>query len=447
LCGRTDPGKLTTKCNDEHSLEEENFVTQRPAQQPAGASTLLKWLVFLMFAMFAMTTDSVGTVIPVIIKEFGLGLTAAGSFQYATMSGIAISAISLGFLADRIGRKATILIGLGLFGVSSIAFAAGHDFLFFVSLLFVSGIGIGIFKAGALALIGDISRSTREHSTTMNLVEGFFGFGAILGPAVVAWSLQEGLSWKWVYFLAAGICAVLLLGSLGTRFPTPVRASEKPADPRDAIRMAKEPTAMFFATALMLYVGAEAAIYVWAPTFLADYTGPNAWLAVYAVAIFFVLRAIGRFLGVWLLARYDWTAVIAICTVSMTALFWIAVFGDRALAIYALPATGLFMSVLYPTINSTGISCYEKARHGSVAGLLLFFTCLSAVVAPLAMAMIGDAMADARYSIALGAVLATGLSIQCIWNWRKQPFAARLQERDSSDYRPAATEERAATLI
>ena len=68
-----------------------------------GASALLKALVFLMFAMFAMTTDSVGTVIPQIIREFHLGLAAAGSFQYASMSGIGLSAIALGFLADRIG--------------------------------------------------------------------------------------------------------------------------------------------------------------------------------------------------------------------------------------------------------------------------------------------------------------------------------------------------------
>src|SRR5690606_5102462 len=169
------------------------------AGSDAKTSALLKALVFLMFAMFAMTTDSVGTVIPEVIEEFELGLTTAGAFQYSTMAGIGISAIMLGFLADRIGRKATILIGLALFGVSSALFAAGHSFAFFVSLLFVSGLGIGIFKAGALALIGDLSRSTQEHARTMNLIEGFFGIGAIVGPAIVAYMLHTGASWKWVY--------------------------------------------------------------------------------------------------------------------------------------------------------------------------------------------------------------------------------------------------------
>ena len=395
---------------------------------------LLKALIFLMFAMFAMTTDSVGTVIPEIIREFDLGLTAAGSFQYATMAGIGISAIALGFLADTIGRKRSILFGLVLFGASSGLFAAGHEFLFFVSLLFLSGLGIGIFKAGALALIGDISRSTREHATTMNLVEGFFGVGAIIGPAIVASFLQMGLSWKWVYLIAAGLCLFLVVASLMTKFPAPARRDVQSVNARETIRMMGDPTAMFFAAALMLYVGAEAAIYVWAPTYLGSYTGENAWLALYAVSVFFVLRAAGRFLGVWLLSRFDWTFVLLCCTLAVALLFWIAVVGGRELAIYALPVTGLFMSVQYPTINSTGISSFERGRHGSIAGLLLFFTCLSAVLAPFAMAIIGDRLGDSRYSMALGAVFATALLILSLWNWSRQPFAARLKERNRDDY-------------
>lgn len=396
---------------------------------------LLKALVFAMFAMFAMTTDSVGTVIPEIIREFDLGLTAGGSFQYATMSGIALSAISLGFLADRLGRKATILIGLVLFGVSSAAFAAGHGFLFFVVLLFFSGVGIGIFKAGALALIGDLSRSTRDHARTMNLIEGFFGVGAIIGPAIVAYLVQVGASWKGIYIIAAVLCAALVIASGLAKFPQPNIARVEPARPGEAMRLAGDPTALFFGVALMLYVAAEAAVYVWAPTYLAGYEGEWAPLAAYAVSIFFVLRAVGRFLGSWLLTHLDWSRVLLVCSGGVAALFWVAVAGGRGAAIFALPASGLFMSVLYPTINSTGISCFDKGRHGSVAGLLLFFTCLSAVFAPLAMGAMGDLLGDSKYAVLLGAIVATLLVGQCAWNLAHRPFAARLAQRNADDYR------------
>jgi len=402
-----------------------------------SAPLILKALVFLMFAMFAMTTDAVGTVIPEVIREFQLGLTAGGSFQYATMSGIGIAAIALGFLADRFGRKAMILIGLCLFGVSSALFAAGHEFLFFVALLFVSGLGIGIFKTGALALIGDLSRSTHEHARTMNLVEGFFGVGAIIGPATVAYLVQNGASWKWVYLLAAVLCGLLVLGSAIVRFPTPTAPTEQPARADEALRLMRDPASLFFGSALMLYVGAEAAIYVWAPTYFAGYQGHWASLVGYAVTIFFVLRAVGRFLGVWLLSLFDWTVVLAICASAMAVLFWATVLGGREVGIFALPATGLFMSVLYPTINSTGISCHDKSRHGSIAGLLLFFTCVSAVAAPLVMGLVGDWLGDIAYSIVVGAVMATLLAGLCLWNLKRAPFAARLRERNLSDYQSA----------
>jgi fucose permease len=50
---------------------------------------VIKCLTFFMFMMFAMTTDSVGVIIPEVIKEFHLSMTVAGAFHYATMAGIA----------------------------------------------------------------------------------------------------------------------------------------------------------------------------------------------------------------------------------------------------------------------------------------------------------------------------------------------------------------------
>lgn len=402
-----------------------------------GASTnsliFLKLLIFLMFAAFAMTTDSVGTVIPRIISEFQLGLTAAGAFHYATMSGIGLAALFLGFLADRAGRKATILLGLTLFGLSSALFAVGHEFGFFLVLLFASGLGIGIFKSGALALIGDISRSTRDHAATMNLVEGFFGIGAIVGPAIVTLSLQNGASWKLVYLIAAGLCLLLILGMLSTRVPRPHHRAVVPANIGEALRMLRDPAVWFVAGALMLYVGAEAAIYVWAPTYFLNYQGPLANLAGYVVSIFFILRAAGRFLGAWLLARYDWKMVLAICSAGMALLFLAAIGGGRPVAAIALPATGIFMSVIYPTLNSSGISCFEPERHGSIAGLLLFFTCLSAVLAPLAMGMAGDAFGS-DHAVSMGGMFAMALVLMCFWNLLRDPIGRRLAERSAADY-------------
>ena len=41
---------------------------------------------------------------------------------------------------------------------------------------------------------------------------------------------------------------------------------------------------------------------------------------------------------------------------------------------------GLFMSMIYPTLNSKGISCFPKTEHGAIAGVILFFTAAAALV-------------------------------------------------------------------
>src|SRR5689334_17345118 len=115
---------------------------------PQQNLTMIKWLTFLMFMMFAMTTDSVGVIIPEIIKEFHLSMTVAGSFHYADMAGIAFAGFFLGYLADKLGRKKTIILGLVLFALNSYLFAVGSAFAFFVVLLVISGAAIGIFKTG-----------------------------------------------------------------------------------------------------------------------------------------------------------------------------------------------------------------------------------------------------------------------------------------------------------
>ena len=408
---------------------------QRARTPIVSPGLLLKGLTFLMFAMFAMTTDSVGVIIPQIIRQFRLGMTAAGAFQYATMAGISLAALLLGFLADRLGRKRTIIAGLALFGVSCVMFAVGRSFLFFVGLLFAGGVGIGVFKAGALALIGDLSGSTREHTRTMNTAEGFFGVGAIIGPAIVASLLRWGAPWQWLYLVTAGVCALLVLTAALARYPATPKPPADNGRLREMIGLLKDRYALGFGLAAMLYVGAEAAVYVWGPTYLVGYRGPGAWLALYAVSIFFILRAAGRFLGALMLARFPWSAVLAFSSCAVLACFAAACLGGRGAAVIALPLSGLFMSVIYPTINSKGISCFEKSRHGAASGVLLFFTCASAVFSPLAMALLSDAMGDARYSLYLASGMAAALAALTLFNLLAAPAAARLAVRDEDDYR------------
>lgn len=394
----------------------------------------IKALTFVMFMMFAMTTDSVGLIIPEIIKTFRLSMTAAGSFQYATMAGIALAGFFLGHLADTFGRKPTIVVGLTLFAVSSYLFAAGNSFVYFSVLLGVSGIGIGVFKTGALALIGDLSKSTREHTSLMNTVEGFFGVGSIIGPAILARLLATGASWKGLYILAGTICVVLILIALGARYPHTMKAGQESMDLKHTVAAMGNRYALAFSLGAFLYVAAEAAVYVWMPTLLAGYQGPAAALVAYSLSIFFILRAAGRFVGSWMLERFYWTSVLALFSGMILICFVGAVIGGPGAAVYLLPASGLFMSVIYPSINSKGISCFPKSEHGAIAGVILFFTCLSAVLGPLAMGAVSDAMGHPRYGFILATGFAGMLFAGLFLNWIFDPARELLRRLDATEY-------------
>lgn len=396
--------------------------------QPAAARPdfrSIKLLTYMMFFIFAMTTDAVGVIIPEVIRQFDLSLTQAATFHYGTMIAIALSGICLGFLADRLGRKLAILLGLGLFSVACFLFVLGSGFIYFLCLLLVSGVAIGVFKTAALALVGDISVDCREHTSTMNLVEGFFGVGAILGPTLVTYLLSRGVDWTYVYLLA-GICAVLLLMLASrTRYPGHVQP-QRPVKWTAAFAKMRDPYALFFSAGIALYVVVEAAIYVWMPTLLLDYQGDWTELAAYALSIFFVFRAAGRFLGAWILMILDWKLALVLFTGGILVCYLLSVALGVDVALWLLPLSGLFMSIVYPTLNSKGISCFPVSEHGAVAGLILFFTAVAAALGPLLMGVLGDWLGHINYGFVLCLICAALLWLGAVFNWLKDPAAERL---------------------
>ena len=196
----------------------------------------------------------------------------------------------------------------------------------------------------------------------------------------------------------------------------------------------QDPWALGFSLLVALYVTVEVAIYVWMPTYLLGYDGPNVWLATYALTIFFVLRAAGRFLGAWVLQHFSWTSVLALFGLAIFGCFAGSLAAGIRTGVFLLPLSGLFMSTVYPTLNSKGISCFHKSHHGAIAGVILFFTAAAAALAPLAMAAVSDAFGNAKYGFGLATLFALMLSIGLVFNWFAEPARNRLRELDRLDY-------------
>lgn len=411
---------------------------QESQQSRGTGSHLVSALTYAMFFMFAMTTDAVGEIIKIARVDMNLTNTEASAFHWATMVAIAASGIGLGFLADRFGRKSTIIGGLALYGVASALFMSGQSFQLYFALLFISGLAIGVFKTSALALIGDLAGSTQDHTARMNAVEGFFGVGAIIGPLLVVWLTSQGLSWTWLYMIAACLCGLMVVAALVTEYPPMSGEKETPASIGHTLSLLGNVHALGFSLAIALYVACEVAIFVWLPTFLEGFKGTELAMgfAAYAVMIFFVLRAIGRFMGAIVLRFVDWKLVMLAFTAIIFGCFLASALLGKTAAVFLLPLSGLFMSMIYPTLNSKGISCFPKSDHGAVAGLILFFTAASAAFAPLLMAVVSDQFGngDMRIGFILATVFAGLLFVMGLINWVANPAASALEAADQHEY-------------
>jgi fucose permease len=403
-----------------------------------------------MFMMFAMTSDSVGEIIKEVKVAFSVTNAQASLMHSLPMLGIALSGLFLGFLADKIGRKPTIIMGLAIFGVACYSFLVADDFLLIVSLMSLSGVAVGVFKTGALALIGDISSSTKQHTSTMNGAEAFFGVGAIIGPLIVAYLIHQGVAWQWLYVIAGGVCTVLIVGALFVKYPNYTREKSekvKQVSVLQSLALIKNPYAFGFSVGAFLYVAAESAIYVWMPSYLVCdastlratydcYTeGFSQTLAIYSVTAFFILRAAGRFVGIWMMSHFNWALVLMLFSGGIVLCFGAGLMGGKQVALYLFPLTGIFMSVIYPTFNSKGISCFPKHQHGSVAGVILFFTAAGAAAGPFIMGLVSDANGgDAKYGFMVATAFAAILFIGMVYNFVQNPTQKRLAEIEASEY-------------
>ena len=93
---------------------------------------------------------------------------------------------------------------------SARCFRIRSHFALFVGLLALSGLGISIFKIGGLALVGDVSTHGGKSHKTDEHSRRLLCRGLDRRTRGLALLLSRGLSWKWLYVIAAAFCVLLI---------------------------------------------------------------------------------------------------------------------------------------------------------------------------------------------------------------------------------------------
>jgi benzoate transport len=145
---------------------------------------------------------------PGIAMEWGIDRGALGIVLSMELIGMAIGSIVLGGVADKIGRRPTIL---GCLLVMSVGMLMATTVTGLVDLSIwrvITGLGIGGMLAAINAVAAEFSSTHRRH-LSVSLMSIGYPVGAVLGGMVAAWLLQ-GNDWRSVFYLGAGITATLI---------------------------------------------------------------------------------------------------------------------------------------------------------------------------------------------------------------------------------------------
>ncbi|MCL6641763.1 MAG: MFS transporter, partial [Candidatus Bipolaricaulota bacterium] len=121
-------------------------------------------------------------------------------------------AFPVGMLSDKIGRRAVLLMGYLLFGVTSLGFAFAESLAFFVPLFALYGIAYAFIESNQRAFAADLAPAERR-GTALGLFHMCIGFGSLLGSSLagVLWSLDPSHALTFFYGAAlSGVSVVLL---------------------------------------------------------------------------------------------------------------------------------------------------------------------------------------------------------------------------------------------
>ncbi len=345
----------------------------------------------LNFAVFAILLNTVGIVIKRVIDDYGVGEATASSLEAFKDLSIAAASFVLASYIPRIGYRRSMLLGLLSVSLASILVALVAGFWVTPVLYMTVGAAFALMKGSVYSTVGLITRDQQGHTALMNVLEGVFQVGALVGPLFFSVVLASGQSWRATYWIIAAVSALaftlLLL--------TPLDESEVGTHPEQAgfvemLKLLRRPVVWVFVLCAWLYVMIEQSFGTWLPTFHERIFGLAPPVAAALLSLYAGSIAASRFLMGYLARRFHWLPI----TLSLLSGAFALTLGvllltpeqaqgprveswqQAPLMALAFSAMGFFIGPIYPTIVSIVLSRLDKARHPAMTGLIIIFSAL-----------------------------------------------------------------------
>jgi EmrB/QacA subfamily drug resistance transporter len=178
----------------------------------------------LSLLMVGLDATAVNVALPAIGRDLRAGVAGLQWTVDAYTLVVATLLLLAGSLADRLGRRRTLLAGLGLFSTASLACALAPTTGLLVGFRAVQAVGGAMLNPVAMAIIANTFTEPRERAHAIGIRGAMFGVSMALGP-LLGGLLTGSVGWRAIFLInvPVGLVAIAL-----TRSFVPESRAEKP---------------------------------------------------------------------------------------------------------------------------------------------------------------------------------------------------------------------------
>ncbi len=161
--------------------------------------------LMLTTGLIAIDATILATAVPSVVKELG----EFDQFPWLFSVYLLAQAVSVPIyskLADTIGRKPVILVGVGLFLLGSILAGLAWNMGSLIAFRVVQGLGAGAAAPMSMTIVGDIY-SVAERALVQGYIASVWAISSVVGPALGG-LFSQFVSWRWIFFVNIPLCLI-----------------------------------------------------------------------------------------------------------------------------------------------------------------------------------------------------------------------------------------------
>lgn len=159
-------------------------------------------------ALVAIDATILATAVPSIVDDLGGGSQFPWLFSiYLLAQAVLVPVYAK--LADMIGRKPIMILGIVLFLLGSILCGFAWSMPALIVFRAVQGLGAGAVQPMTMTIVGDVY-TVEERARVQGYIASMWGMASVVGPALGG-VFSQFLTWRWIFLVNVPVCVLALV--------------------------------------------------------------------------------------------------------------------------------------------------------------------------------------------------------------------------------------------